>query len=182
MAVVAVVAGCARSDTRTYDPDRSVRSLTQVGWAVTRVATPPETVGGGRQLAYLETIAPDRRRIDLQFREGVGGATEELTARRRRNPGFAGHDHRQRAGDPGGGGGRRGPRARPCRPAEPAQDVEPGVGPGSAGRPNTRSASVVRTTSAVPPWMVRARERRNALRTSRRLSPAVPGIPVSQLS
>lgn len=90
MAVVAVVAGCARSDTRTYHPDRSVRSLTQVGWVVTRVATPPETVGGGRQLAYLETIAPDRRRIDLQFLEGAGGATEELTARRRRNPGFAG--------------------------------------------------------------------------------------------
>lgn len=90
MAVVAVVAGCARSDTRTYDPDRSVMSLRQVGWVVSRVAPPPETVGGGRQLAYLETTAPDRRRIDLQFLEGAGGATAELTVRRRRNPGFAG--------------------------------------------------------------------------------------------
>jgi hypothetical protein len=90
IAALVLVAACARSDTTTYDPDRSVRSLREVGWVVSRVATPPETLGGGRQLAYLEATAPDRRRIDLQFLARAGAATEELAARRRRMSGFGG--------------------------------------------------------------------------------------------
>lgn len=90
IAVVVLVAACTRSNTKTYDPDRSTAALQRVGWTVTRVATPPETVGGGRQLAYLETTAPDRRRIDLQFLEGPDGAAAELAARRRRTRDFAG--------------------------------------------------------------------------------------------
>jgi hypothetical protein len=90
IALVVLAAGCARSNTKTYDPDRSAAALQRVGWIVTRVATPPETVGGGGQLAYLQTTAPDRRRIDLQFLEGPDGAADELAARRRRAPDFAG--------------------------------------------------------------------------------------------
>lgn len=90
IALVVLVAACASSNTKTYDPDRSAAALQRVGWIVTRVANPPETVGGGRQLAYLETTAPDRRRIDLQFLEGPDGAADELAARRRRTRDFAG--------------------------------------------------------------------------------------------
>lgn len=50
----------------------------------------PETLGRARQVAYLETTAPDSRRLDLQFFDAPAGATAELDARRRRVPDFAG--------------------------------------------------------------------------------------------
>ena len=41
IAIVVLAAACARSNTKTYDPDRSAAALQRVGWIVTRVATPP---------------------------------------------------------------------------------------------------------------------------------------------
>ncbi len=85
-----LAAACTREAPSTYDPDRSAESLERVGWVVNRVAPPPQAAGGGRPLAYLETTAPDRRRIDLQFLETPEAATAELAARRRLMLGFGG--------------------------------------------------------------------------------------------
>ena len=82
--------GCAGESPKTYDPERSAAALEGVGWVVSQLAPPPTTAGGGRPLAYLETTAPDRRRIDLQFLETPEAATAELAARRRQTPAFAG--------------------------------------------------------------------------------------------
>ena len=90
IALLLVATGCAGESPKTYDPGRSAASLERVGWVVDPVAPPSTTAGGQRPLAYLETTAPDRRRIDLQFLESPEAATAELAARRRQAPGFGG--------------------------------------------------------------------------------------------
>lgn len=78
--------GCGGDSPKTYDAGRSLPSLQRVGWTVSRAPGPPQTEAGVRQVDYLETTAPDRRRIDLQFLETPAAATAELAARRERNP------------------------------------------------------------------------------------------------
>ena len=90
IALAVLAAGCGGPGPRAYDAGRSAASLQRVGWAVTMAADPPPTLAGGRQVGYLETTAPDTRRIDLQFLETPEAATAELAAHRRRAATFAG--------------------------------------------------------------------------------------------
>jgi hypothetical protein len=94
MATVVVVAvgtaGCSGSTNRVYDAERSKTSLEGAGWAVRRPTGTPTTLAGVRQVDYLETTAPDRQRVDLQFFETSTKAAEELAAAKRRDPRFKG--------------------------------------------------------------------------------------------
>ena len=85
LVLLLVLSGCG-GDSPTYDAGRSLPSLQRVGWTVSRTPGPPRTEAGVRQVDYLETTAPDRRRIDLQFLETPAAAAAELAARRQRDP------------------------------------------------------------------------------------------------
>lgn len=86
LGLLLLIAGCGGDSPKTYDAGRSLPSLQQVGWVVARAPGAPATETGARQVDYLETTAPDRRRIDLQFFETPAAAADELVVRRQRDP------------------------------------------------------------------------------------------------
>lgn len=90
LVAVFVVAGCGGSKPRTYDAGRSLTSLAAGGWKAARAPGRSDTVAHVRQVDYLETVAPDGQRLDLQFLEAPDQATRELEATRAKTRGFKG--------------------------------------------------------------------------------------------
>ncbi|MFN2607919.1 MAG: hypothetical protein ABR511_08475 [Acidimicrobiales bacterium] len=90
LTVALVAAGCGGGSPRTYDAGRSLPSLLGGGFAAERAPGMPDTLAGVRQVDYLQTTAPDGRRIDLQFLETPAAAAREHDAAAARTRGFHG--------------------------------------------------------------------------------------------
>jgi len=83
------IAGCGGASSGTvYEAQSTARSLQAAHWSARAVAGMPDTFTNARQVAYLETVAPDGSAIDLQFLETSALAVAELTAARQH--GFSG--------------------------------------------------------------------------------------------
>ncbi|MCA1683007.1 MAG: hypothetical protein LC685_03300 [Actinobacteria bacterium] len=89
-ALALLAAGCGGKPPQTYDAGRSLASLVAGGWKADRAPGMPDTLAGVRQVDYLETSAPDGRRIDLQFLESPAAAARERDAAAARTKGFRG--------------------------------------------------------------------------------------------
>lgn len=86
----AALIGCGSSTSDVYDATRSASSLQSAGWKAEPVDGMPNTIAGVQQEGYLETTAPDGTRIDVQFLEDGGKATQELNAVMAQYPTFLG--------------------------------------------------------------------------------------------
>lgn len=88
--VTACGGGAAGSDAKTYDVQASLASLKAAGWTVAEAPGMPDTLTQARQVGYLEAIAPDGQKIDMQFLEIGAKATAELAAVQKQSASFRG--------------------------------------------------------------------------------------------
>ena len=78
VASVVLLTACGSGPT-VYDAGNTASAMRDAGW--TAKSTPGmQTYTGTRQVAYLETTAPDGAQIDLQFLSSASDASAEYTA------------------------------------------------------------------------------------------------------
>ena len=76
-ASVVLLAAC--SGPTVYDAGNTASAMRDAGWTAKSTAG-MKTYTGARQVAYLETVAPDGAQIDLQFLPSASDASAEYTA------------------------------------------------------------------------------------------------------
>ncbi|MGH7687086.1 MAG: hypothetical protein ACREN2_09760 [Candidatus Dormibacteria bacterium] len=84
--VAALVAtACGSSANVTYDAGHTQSAMKDAGWTTRVTAGMPQTYTGAKQVAFLDTTAPDGALIDLQFMDTPAHATAEYTVAHQHN-------------------------------------------------------------------------------------------------
>lgn len=86
--LAALVASACGSDgpvNVTYDAGHTQSAMKGAGWTTRVTAGMPLTYTGAKQVAYLDTTAPDGAQIDLQFMDTPAHATAEYAVAHQHN-------------------------------------------------------------------------------------------------
>lgn len=78
IASAALLSACGSGPT-VYDAGNTASAMRDAGWTAKSTAG-MTTYTGARQVAYLETVAPDGAQIDLQFLASASDASAEYAA------------------------------------------------------------------------------------------------------
>lgn len=96
LTLVAMLAACGGSKTpaKVYDVGLSSTAIQKAGWKATETKGMPDTLTKAKQVSYLETIAPDGQKLDVQFFEDAKNAEDELAAAQKQDASFHGDTFR----------------------------------------------------------------------------------------
>lgn len=93
--LVAMLAACGgKSNAKVYDANLSATAIQNGGWKASEAKGMPNTLTKAKQVAYLETVAPDGQKLDVQFFEDAKNAEDELAAAQKQDAAFHGSTFR----------------------------------------------------------------------------------------